>query len=38
MKKIVIGIFLLLSLLSFSKEYNIGDKITLKIECAIIKS
>ncbi|MGL4785521.1 MAG: hypothetical protein ACRC2Q_01360, partial [Cetobacterium sp.] len=38
MKKIVIGIFLLLSLLSFSKEYNIGDKITLKIEGTISKS
>ena len=38
MKKIAIGIFLLLSLLSFSKEYNIGDKITLKIEGTISKS
>lgn len=38
MKKITIGIFLLLSLLSFSKEYNIGDKITLKIEGAISES
>ena len=38
MKKITIGIFLLLSLLSFGKEYNIGDKITLKIEGVINKS
>ena len=38
MKKVVTGLFLFLSLLSFSKEYNIGDKITLKIEGAIEKS
>ncbi len=32
MKKIIFSIFLLFSLLTFSKDYNIGDKITLKIE------
>lgn len=38
MKKIAMGIFLLLSLSAFSKEYNIGDKITLKIDGDISKS
>lgn len=38
MKKIVVSIFLLLSFLSFSKEYNIGDKIILKIEGNVSKS
>ncbi len=38
MKKIFIIIFLLLSLLSFSKDYKIGDKIALKINGDITKT
>lgn len=38
MKKIIFSIFLLISLLSFGKTYNIGDKITLKIEGDINKN
>lgn len=38
MKKIILSIFLLFSLLTFSKDYNIGDKITLKIEGDISKN
>ena len=38
MKKIIFSIFLLVSLLSFSKTYNIGDKITLKIEGDVSKN
>lgn len=38
MKKKLVGIFLLFSLLSFAKTYNIGDKITLKIDGEVNKS
>ncbi|MEG0301136.1 MAG: hypothetical protein RSA57_09400 [Cetobacterium sp.] len=37
MKKIIF-VFMLLSLLSFSKEYNIGDQITIKISGDITKN
>lgn len=38
MKEKLVGIFLLFSLLSFAKTYNIGDKITLKIDGEVNKS
>ena len=38
MKKITLSIFLLVSFLTFSKVYNIGDKITLKIDGNISKN
>lgn len=38
MKKLIISLFFMISLLCFSKEYNIGDKITLQISGKIDKN